>query len=321
MMEPLLGKFIVTAGMISLSVVFGAFCRRRNWAGDRAAEALMTFVAVFGYPVVGFLSIWGIRLTASDLALPVMAGAQCVVMTFVSLALSGFVSRDSSERGLLAIAGGVGNNGFTMGAFVLYLLAGEEGLALSGVYGLIFTPVVVFLLYPIAKRYSSKGPPTSLLRLALKNLTDWRSIGLPVTVMAMALSWAGIRRPAFVSDLRLVDVITYTSLPAAFFAIGLRLRLSGIWDLRRHVLWLAGMRFVGGACVGVALAAITRLTPWGFHGVRWTVFVVQSFVPMSVSSVAVANMFSLKADEASALFVANTFMYLALVLPIVFGVF
>jgi predicted permease len=51
------------------------------------------------------------------------------------------------------------------------------------------------------------------------------------------------------------------------------------------------------------------------------VYVVQAFVPTAITSVAVANMFNLRPDEASALFVANTAMYLVLVLPVVFWLF
>jgi predicted permease len=84
---------------------------------------------------------------------------------------------------------------------------------------------------------------------------------------------------------------------------------------------LAVVRFGVAAAVGVALSWLTWLTPWPLHGLRWNVNVVESFVPTAVTMVAVANMFSLRPREASALFVVNTVMYLVLVLPVVFWIF
>ena len=69
------------------------------------------------------------------------------------------------------------------------------------------------------------------------------------------------------------------------------------------------------------LAAATRLTPWPLTGLNRTVFLIQSFMPTAVAMVASANMFNLRPRTASVLFVANTVLFLALVLPVVFAVF
>ena len=83
------------------------------------------------------------------------------------------------------------------------------------------------------------------------------------------------------------------------------------------------MRFLAGAAVGLGLLALTALTPWPL---RWgtlpvNVCLIESFVPMAVTVVAIANMFHLKPREASLLFVANTLMYLVLVMPFVMWAF
>ena len=66
---------------------------------------------------------------------------------------------------------------------------------------------------------------------------------------------------------------------------------------------------------------MTWWTPLALRDLRWNVVVVQSFVPTSVTMVALANMFDLRPREASALFVVNTAMYLLLVLPVVMWLF
>ena len=77
------------------------------------------------------------------------------------------------------------------------------------------------------------------------------------------------------------------------------------------------VRFGVGAAVGLGLAAATRLTPWPLAGAAHDALLIESFVPTAVTMVAVCNMFHLRPREASVLFIANTMMYLVLVLPLV----
>jgi predicted permease len=314
-------KFSLIAGMILAATAAGYGCRRSRLLTERVGEVLMTLVAVFGYPTVSFFTVWGVSLRLSDALLPFMACVHSVVMVLLSLGLAGLVTKDRHEKGLLGIAGGFGNNGFTMGAFVLYLLYGEQALGLANVYFVVFVPLIVVLMYPVARHYSGERSQGSLLALMKRNLWDWRSIGLPINVVAIVLSARGIPRPHWISDGHLVDILVYAITPAAFFGIGLRLHGSRVIPMWRMLVWLAGVRFVLGAAAGLALACLTRLSPWGFQDLRWNVYLVQAFVPTSVTMVAVANMFNLKPREASVLFVVNTAMYLLLVLPLVFWIF
>ena len=316
-MSALAQKFIITASAVVIATAAGYLSRRLGWIKERVGEAIMTFVGVFGYAAVGFLSVWGTPLHASDTVLPLMAVAHVVIMTSLSLALAGSVTHDRSERGLFAVAGGVGNNGFTMGAFVLYLLYGEEGMGLGNLYCLLFAPTAVLLIYPLARHFASKQRQGSLVSLFVRNLFDWRSIGLPLVVVAIVLSSLGVPRPQQVVAWHVMDALVYTITPLAFFGIGLRLHVSKVWPMGKMLAGLAVVRFGLGLLVGLALAWLTRFTPWPFAGLRWNVFVVQSFVPTAVTMVAIANMFNLRPNEASVLFVVNTVMYLVFVLPLV----
>lgn len=317
-MTPIVAKFLLTVAVVLVGTLAGYGARRSGLLTERVGERLMTLVAVFGYPLVGFLSVWGTALRPADLALPVLACVHVLAMTWAALALSGLVSRDRRERGMLAVLGGMGNNGFTMGAFILYLLRGEKALGLANVYFLLILPLMVLVIYPLARRYAAREPALPLGRLMLRNLLDWRSVGLPITLAAVALSLGGVPRPDWIGRWRVVDGLVFGVTPAAFFAIGLRLRLARVAPLWRQSLWLAGVRFAGGLAAGLALVCLVRWTPWRLEGLRWTVFMVQAFVPTSVSSVAVANMFDLQPGEATVLFVTNTALYVASVLPPLF---
>jgi predicted permease len=320
-MSDLAFKFAVMSAVVMLATAAGYYCRRRSYVREQTGETIMTFVAVIGYPAVGFLSVWGTRLRTSDAVLPVMAAAHSVLMLFVSLAMARWFTQDRQEKGLFALAGGVGNNGFTMGAFVLYLLYGEPGMGLANIYILLFVPVVVLVMYPLARHHAAGRAAESLRSLLVRSILDWRSVGLPATAVAIGLSALQVPRPALVSEWHLVDALVYLVTPLAFFGIGLRLHFSRVLPLWRLLLGLALVRF--GVCLaaGIGLAALTWLTPWPIRDLRWNVYVIQAFVPTSVTMVAIGNMFGLHPREASVLFVVNTAMYLVLVLPCVLAWF
>ncbi len=194
-------------------------------------------------------------------------------------------------------------------------------MGLSNVYILLFMPVAVLVMFPLAQHYGSEQASGSVWSLIRSSLLDWRSIGLPIALAGIGLSVAGVPRPAEVVSLHLLDLLVYTITPLAFFAIGVRLHVSKVWPMGKMLAGLAVVRFGMGLLVGLALAGLTRFSPWPFTGLRWDVFVVQSFVPTSVTMVAIANMFNLRPNEASILFVVNTVMYITLVLPLVWLMF
>lgn len=314
-------KFAAAAVAVILAMAGGYLCRRLQWVKETAGETIMTIVAVFGYPCVGFLTLWDVHLNRSDILMPLMAIVHATIMTFLSLALAGYFTTERPEKGLFAVAGGLGNNGFTMGAFVLYLLYGEAGMGVANLYFILFMPVVVFVVYPIARHYATEQPQGSMASLILHSIFDWRSIGLPISLLGIIMSAIGIPRPSIIADTHVIDILVYLLTPLAFFSIGLRLHVSKFVPLWRPILGLAFVRFVLAAVVGWALAYATWLTPWAVHGLRWNVCIVESFVPTAVTMVAVANMFRLCPREASVLFVANTIMYLILVLPFVWLIY
>jgi predicted permease len=317
------GKLLIIAALIVLSMAGGYAARRYGLVREGAARWLMTLVAVFGYPFTGFLSVWATPLGVQEFWLTTQQVLHMGVMTVIGLGVGRLLTKDRGEAGLFAIASAVGNNGFTMGGFVLYVLRGDAGLGLANVYFLLFSVVVVVMHYPLARAYSTDRPAGPLGGLVLRSVFDWRSLGLPMTVAGIALSMSGVPRPACVERYRLLDALIFGLTPVAYFAIGLRLHAEYARRMWRMVLALAGMRFVVGAVAGAGLFALTWLTPWPLQrgSLNMDVCLVEAFVPMAVTVVAVANMFGLKPREASLLFVANTVMYLVLVLPVVMWVF
>ena len=318
---PVVPKLITMVGLITAAMAAGYVARRTGLVRESAARGIMTFMATGGYPPIGFLSIWGIRLVAADAVLPVAGAVHAVCMMALGLGVGRLVTRQRAERGLFAVASGVANHGITMGGFVLFLLFGEAGLARSSIYTLMFWPVAVFLGYPVSRHHATDGGGVSLGRLYVRSVFDVRSIGLVTYTVAIALSASGVARPAIVARSHVIDILVFTLVPVAYFAIGLRLHASGLRPAAKLVVALAAVRFGGGLAVGSALLALIAWGPWPLVGLSRDVFLVQAFVPTAVMLVAMANMFGLRPRTASLLFVANTLIYLAGVLPWVLWAF
>ncbi len=312
-------RTVITVALIVAATLAGYFVRRRNWLHEDVARHLMTGVVVFGYSVVGFFSIWHVRLQMADIWLPAVGTVHVLVMVALSLRMGRAVSRDRRDWGVVGLTGAVGNTGLTMGQFIAFLMLGETGVGLGSIYGLIFYPLMVLVMYPIARHYSGDHRG-SLARLMFHSIFNWRSIGLPISLAGLALSLARVPRPQWVSDYHVVPTWMYLVLPLAYFSIGLRLHVSSALKLKRLLAAVAGLRFVLSPLVALALTAATWLTPWPLAGAPWIVLMINSCVPTAITVVAVANMFHLRPRDTSVIMMVVTFAYLALVLPVVLWV-
>ncbi|MDP7163196.1 MAG: hypothetical protein QF577_01100 [Phycisphaerae bacterium] len=314
-------KFILTIGLIASATAAGYLSRRFGLFREGLARPIMTVVMVAGYPLVGFLTIWKVRLQPSDAWLPVLGAAQATLQAMIALLIGRRLFRDREERGLFGFACGIGNHGITMAGFVIFLLAGEEGLGYSTVYATYTYVALVLLSYSIARHYSSGAPQRSLGRLLVGSLLNWRSVGLPVCVAAIVVSACGVPRPTVFSEYHVVDVLMYLLVFTAYFSIGLRLHAAHVLKIKRMILGTLAVRHLGGAVLGLGLLSLTLLIGWPLTGLGRTVFLVQSSVPMGVFGVGVANMFYIKPRQASLLFVVTSLVYLVVGLPIVLWLF
>ncbi len=315
-------KFILTILTISLATAGGYFARRLRIVPEKASHPLMTFIAVVGYPSVGFLAIWKLSPTVSDLVLPGLAMLQLLILAAICIPLSRLFTKNPPQRGLFAIASIAGNWAYTMGGFVAFVIYRAEGLGLASLYCMVFTPGLVFVYYPIARHFtSSKQDDITLGRLMLRSLFDIRSLGLAASVTALCLSLAGVPWPGSLDQLHIIDILMMIMIPLSYFSVGLGLHASHLWQLKKMIAGLAGTRFILSGLVAAALVAILGYTPWTLSEIARNVFYIEAVVPTAVAMVAVANMFNLRPREASALFVGNSLMYLVIVLPLVLWFF
>ena len=292
--------------------MLAGYVSRRRGVSEKLAEKLMWLVVVFGYPSVGLFAVWGTNL-AGAVWLPVLAAFYIVILTGVGLAFSRLLTRDRPLEGLFAIACGMGNTGFTMGAFLCYLLFGFDAIGLAAVYDLSWWLMLVCLMYPLARHYAAEKPPEGGLGLLIwRNVMDIRSLGLLATIAGLGLNLLHLPFPMAVRDQHVMDVLMFITSTLAFFSIGLRLHASHVRPIMRLIVGLGAMRFLVAPLVALGLWALTLLTPWPLTGIPRGVFHVESCIPTAVTMVAIANLFHLRPREASALFVVNTLSYLAI---------
>lgn len=304
-----------------VSAALGWLMRTRGVVKDSAAKPMMTVVTVGAYPLVGLMALWGTPLHWSDAWLPLLGALQATAMSLIALAVGRRWFSDQAERGVLGISCGIGNHGVTMAGFAIYLLFGATGLAVSTIYGMYTYFALVLLSYTIAQRHAPEAPSQSILRLMLGNLVHWRAAGLYACLLGIMLTHAGVPAPPQIQTWHLLDIFIYALIIMSYFAIGLRLHLPHVMEMKRAILCVIGIRHGLGLLIGLALVGLTWLSPWPLEGLSLKVFLLQASVPVGVMSVAVTNMFHIKPGEAAAIFVVSSVAYLLVGLPILLLIF
>ena len=313
---PVAHKFALTVVVIIVSMITGVIVRNLNLLHEKHAKPIMTGVTVVGYPLVALLAVWVMKITLCDAWLPIIGFAQALLLGGLGLLVGKRIFKDRQECGLLGLLCTVGNHGITMVGFVVYLLAGTQGLGVNTIYAVYTYLTLVVVMYPIAMHFSPDAKRQSLGRLLIKSLTDIRSIGLLACIIGIALSVARVPQPAFVKELKLLDVVIYGVIISANFAIGLRLHIPHILEIKRLVLSALIIRHGVGLALGLVFVGLVSLTPFPLTGISRTVVILQSSAPVGVMTVAVANMFHIHPQKASMVFVISSLLYLAIGLPL-----
>ncbi len=314
-------KLIAATTLILCSMSAGYGARKLRLLGDHTAKLLMTFVMVIGYSSVQLLAIWQTKLSADLVWLPVVGGLNMTVMLLVGVALAGLFTKERPFKGLFAISSGAANTGVTMGGLILLALYGERGLELMSIYCIMWMLVIVFVMYPIARHYSPDHTGGSLGKLMLHSIFDWRSIALPMALVGLGLNLGKVAQPVIIKEWGLLTTLTAVTNAAAYFAIGLRLKLGSLKGLWRLIGGIALMRFVVSGLLAAGTVWLFGLVVTDLSWELRRLLIIESLMPVGVATVAIANMFQLRPGSASVMFLVNTLGFLLIVLPVLFWVF
>jgi predicted permease len=207
------------------------------------------------------------------------------------------------------------NWGFTMGGFICLRLFGERGLAYTVIFATLWTVVMFGVFFPLAGRFAGRRERYGI-GTAVRNLLDLRCLPLFGVLTGIGLSLSGVPRPALFAQWHIIDALVIVCTAVMFFVTGLRLHVSHLRQNARLYAWLAGIKFVASPLMAVGLIWLVQAAGLELGPLPIRVMIVESFMPMALFAVAVANLYGLDAPLASSLFVANTAMFLVFVLPI-----
>jgi predicted permease len=308
-------KFVVMVGVIVLSALAGYVARRVGLVAEDRAPRITLGIMVVGYPFTGLLAVWVLELGWSDLWLTVQPVILCVTCFALGLIVARLLRLRLEAAGVFSYAAAHSNMGFTLGGFICLRLFGEQGLAYTVIYCTLWTVVMFGVFFPLAGRFAGRSEPYGIDTF-VRNLLDLRCLPLFGILFGIGLSLTGWERPAFVQRWAVVDVLVIVCTAVMFFVTGLRLHLSHLWRNIRLSSWLAGIKFVVSPLLAVGLIWLVRLSGLNLSSLAVNVMIVESFMPVALFAVAVANLYKLDAPLASSLFVANTATFLIFVLPV-----
>jgi predicted permease len=212
------------------------------------------------------------------------------------------------RRQTFLISSSLANHGFTMGGFLCYFLLGESGLGLSVILVLYFIPYVYCLVFPYAR--ADAGQRISFRGFFKKNMFDTQNMPLFAMAAGLLLNAAGIKRPAVAFPL---DALLLASISLYYLTLGISFTRMDMRGIRRELAALSIIKFI---IVPGAAFAVLSLLP--VDPALKAVIQLQAFMPAAIFSMVTAVLFDLDTDLASGLFVSNTIVFLAVILPALF---
>ncbi len=323
-MDPRTLQFTVFCVFNALCLVAGYGARRRKLLGEHTARPIHFITVSFVWGAVALLSLWRLPPDRSNLWLIAIEPFLVAVPAFAVVPIARRMGCDNKQVGVIATAAGLGNLGFTLGAYLCYtLLAGPDGqqgeaaLAYAVAQVNLMAMAGVLMMYPLARHFGGQHTgDISVTRLIVTSFLDLRALMVHCAIIGVVLAYLHVPYPDVLDDYYVIHVLFYLGGFGGYFGIGLRLRLGDTKRyLREHAL-LAAVKFAGIPLLSVCVLALMNLTPVPLESIAQRVVIVESFMPIAIQSVMIANLFHLDGRMASTLWLVNTVLFVLLPLPL-----
>jgi malate permease and related proteins len=301
-------KFLIFQSMIIVPFVLGVFFKNKFKDSGASTRRLIMINLVFIEPLIVFWSIWGLRITAELVYLP-LAGICMVLFGLIAGKFFGPILKlDYKSETSFIISSSIANHGFTMGGFICYLFMGEAGLGLSFIFLSYFIPYLFLVIFPYA-RLASSGESYSFDTIK-DFIKSPRNMPLYAMILAILLRLYGIPRPEMFFP---VDILLMLSIGVYYFSLGMSFFLKDMFSFKKESLALCLIRFMIIPAVTLIVLFLVNLDPK-----VEAVILIESFMPAAVYSVMSSVLFSLDERRASTMFVFNTVAFLLFILPLMF---
>lgn len=317
-------QFTVFCLFNALCLAAGYGARRRNLLGEHTARPIHFVTVSFIWGAVALLSVWKLPPERANLWLIAIEPLLVVIPAFAVIPIARWMGCDNKQTGVLATSAGLGNLGFTLGAYLCYTLLGGEGgqgdaaLAYAVAQVNLMAMAGVLALYPLARHFGEQQTADmSVTRLIVTSFLDLRALMVHCAIVGVVLAYLNVPYPAIIDQFHSIDILFYLGGFGGYFAIGLRLRLGDTrMYLREHTL-LAVVKFVGIPLLSLGILALINMTPFPLAVLGQRVVLVEAFMPVAIQGVMIANLFHLDGRMASTIWLVNTVLFVLLPLPVI----
>ena len=313
-------RFASMLMVLAGGLVCGYLAGSRFGLPEKLAKKIMTGLLVCLNWPIALLVIWRLQLSREFIWLPIVGLCLMLTMTALSATVFSFFRLDRSSRLTLILAGALSNLGYTGGAFVCYALFGADGLGLANLYLVLWMPAVYLVFFPLLKVHELRISG-SKAQFKLSQVLDPRCLSIPAVIVAVILNLTNIRIPNFVSEFHIIDIFVYIASSLAFFAIGLRVKLSRLKNYINLYFPVAAVKFILTPAVAILLIGLLALAGRELTGLVRNVIIVLSATPCAVLMVTMSNVFDLDGPLASALWVVTMAIFAVVVVPVLFFLF
>lgn len=307
-------RFLIFAGFGVASLWAGYFARKHEWIREEVSRAVHWHTVVWVWSLVSMISLWRAPLGQGDMWLVLISLLTVAGAAFAVIPMAKALGCTREQVGVLSVAAGGGNLGFTMGAYICYSLLdpGEIALGIAIAFVSVMQVFSIILLYPVARHFSPReASDMSLPRLIITSIFDVRSMPLFAALAGQLLGILGPEAPKQIGTWHIIDVLFYMGSFGGYFGIGLRLRLGGSLKgfARPHAI-LASIKFLLLPVLSWVLLWLIARTGRPVTAVAHEVVMIEAFMPTAIQTVMIANLFHLDTRLASAIWLWNTVLFL-----------
>lgn len=303
-------KFILFQMMVILPFIAGFFLKKKLADPSVFSRKLVRVNIIALDPLIALWSIWGLDLSGGLFMLPAAGILLSGAGFLIGLASPGLANLENKSRKTFLISSCLANHGFTMGGFICYLIAGEKGLGLAAIFVSYFLPFVFTIVFPYA---ASSGHSIFSLDYFRRQFISLQNMPLYAVIAAICLKSCGINRPEnFYFPL---DLLIALSIILYYLTLGTNFSVKDLAGVKKLHLGLAVIKFFILPAAAWATLQFVHLDP-----AIEMVILIQSFMPAAIYSVVTSILYDLDTRLASGLFVANTLLFIIIVLPAVFMV-
>ncbi len=303
---------ITTQIAVSLSVAIGGvalghWARSAEWHRDPQATAQRLAIWLTTWPTTGIVlcSLWGMDLRQGQLwTLPLVGAIVSTASVVAALAVTGRMSFSKIQQGSFLVCAMFSNLGF-LGGFLVFMFFGEPAYGVATLYMLYFRLYYITAGFGISARHGTTPDAQVMARPA-----EFHVVPMVGLVLGVLLGFSGWERPPVVGTINsmLIPATTLVHL----YAIGITMRFHSVARYRHTYPWMLAIKFVWAPMVGLCCGWLLGYDQL-LGGLVWRVVLIESMMPVALSSLGLAMIYRMDQDLANGLWLVTTLAILPLI--------